>query len=71
MHDYSAEDRATRERLERNSSAGARADVCGILNKVAAGDVVRELPGAAALLLLTLEEMTRRSASLAKSSRYW
>ena len=52
MKDYTAEDRAQREKLERMSSAGSRADVCGILNKMVAGDAARELPGLAAYGLI-------------------
>ena len=45
MRDFKAEDRAQRAKLERQSSAGQRADIVGSLNKIAAGDARRELPG--------------------------
>jgi hypothetical protein len=52
MRDFTEEDKATRSRLERQSSGGRGADVCGILNKMAAGDASAALPGLAAYVLL-------------------
>jgi hypothetical protein len=48
------EARAIRARIERNSSAGGRANVVGTLNKVAAGHASRELPGLGAHGLIRL-----------------
>ena len=40
MRDYREEDRRVRERLERQSSGGRRADVAGMINAVSENDVV-------------------------------
>jgi hypothetical protein len=45
MVDWTKRDREQRERLERNSPRGTRADVVGSLNKVAVGHAEREMPG--------------------------
>ena len=45
MRDYREEDRRVRERLERQSSGGRRADVAGTLNKLISNQAARELPG--------------------------
>jgi hypothetical protein len=52
MKDFTKEDRAQRERLERASPDMARLDRVGGLNKIAAGAAGRELPGLAAYVLM-------------------
>jgi len=48
MRDYSAEDRRVREKLEKNTPRGTRADVAGTVNGLAANHAQREAPGLAA-----------------------
>ncbi len=66
MKDFSKEDRAQRERLERQSPSGARVDMAGRLNALAAGRGNRELPGVSAYLLL--QGMQARGRAVAKTN---
>ena len=54
MVDWTKRDREQRERLERNSPRGTRADVVGSLNKVAVGHAEREMPGLGAYGVIRL-----------------
>jgi hypothetical protein len=52
MRDYTAEDKAMRERLERQSPGGRRVDMVDRLNRMAAGDAAQGLPGITAYALI-------------------
>ena len=54
MKDWTADDRRHRERLERNSSGGVRADRVGSLNKMFCDHMARELPGLGAYGVIRL-----------------
>lgn len=54
MRDYTSEDKAMRKRLESRSHAGTRADIAGILNKIAAGDASNARVGLSSYLLLMM-----------------
>jgi hypothetical protein len=49
LQDWRQRDRERRERLERASPGGARANMAGMLNKMAQADAGRELPGLLAI----------------------
>ena len=63
MRDHANEDRKVRERLERNSIQGPRANRVGDLNKAVAAHAERELPVLAAIGLLRV----RQSGEAARS----
>lgn len=56
MKDFTKEDRAQRERLERQTSAGVRVDRVGTLNKAIAAHAAREVDGLAAIGILRLTQ---------------
>jgi predicted YcjX-like family ATPase len=54
LKDYSAEDRAMREKLERNSSAGQRVNMAGMVNQLVKVHDKRALPGMSAYGVIRL-----------------
>jgi len=56
MKDYTAADRRLRERLERNSSAGVRANIVADLNKVAGDHAAHVMPGLGAYGTIRLRQ---------------
>ena len=67
MVDWMKQDREQRARLERNSSIGERADVCGMLNMVAGDHAGRELPGLGAYGVIRL--LQNNGAAQARTAR--
>ena len=60
MRDFTVEDRAQRERLERASPSAPRLDMAAMVNGMAAGRGDKELPGVASYLLLHGMQAHRR-----------
>jgi len=78
MRDYTKEDRQHRERLEKNSSAGVRANVVDALNRIgenddvqrSAADVLLGLRKAAQGRARTVREMNARHDALQRGSNF-
>ena len=67
VRDYSAEDREQRERLERNSGGGQRANVVGMVNQLAKIHDKRALPGLSAYGVIRL--LQSNGGAQAKAAR--
>ena len=59
MKDHSKEDREQRERLERASPSGRRADMAGMLNALAQVHAAKEAPGL--LAINVIRDLQKRS----------
>jgi hypothetical protein len=70
MKDYRAEDRKHRERLEKQASVGARADIVGRLNRVSEDDVVIQRAAAAILTKLRADAQGRRTRIASRNQRH-